>query len=94
MSPGRNPWIAAFLNLVFWGSGYVYIKHRRVLGAGLLFVFFMNLSLLLTIPYSILLYYSELLFIWGMFMWALLSMIFAIDVFYETREIRKYEDMD
>ena len=94
MKHRRNPWLAAFLNFVIWGSGYVYIKHRRFLGAGLIVVFLLNISLLISIPYNMLLSYSEMFFMWVMFMWFLFSLLFAVDVFRETKELRKYEDMD
>ncbi len=94
MKHRRNPWFAAFLNFILWGLGYLYIKHRRFLGVGLVIVFLLNTSLLMTIPYSMLLSYSEMLSIWGMFTWFLLSLLFAVDVFRETKELRKYEDME
>jgi hypothetical protein len=89
MLSGRNPWVAAFLNIITWGAGYLYIGHRRVLGAGLLIVFLLNVMVLISIPYVVLLTYSEMFFIWGMFVWSMLSALFAIDVFNETRELRK-----
>jgi hypothetical protein len=89
MLSGRNPWIAAFLNIITWGAGYLYIGHRRFLGAGLVIVFILNIMVLISIPYVVLLTYSEMLFTWGMFVWAMLSALFAIDVFNETRELRK-----
>ncbi len=94
MKHRRNPLVAAFLNFILWGTGYIYISHRRFLGGGLIVVFLLNASLLVTIPYSMLLAYSEMLFLWGMFMWFLLSILFAVDVFRETMQLRKYEDME
>lgn len=34
----KNPWIAALLNFVFLGAGYVYLKKRKMLGLGLIAV--------------------------------------------------------
>jgi glucan phosphoethanolaminetransferase (alkaline phosphatase superfamily) len=86
MDGRKSPWIAAFLNFVFWGSGYVYIKHRKVFGAGLMLVTSFNLAILVTIPTVIILASSELFFIWLSFIWAAFSLLFAVDVFRETSE--------
>jgi len=32
----KSQWIAFFLNLFLWGSGYIYLKKRQTLGVGLL----------------------------------------------------------
>jgi len=85
----KSPWIAAFLNFVVWGSGYIYIRHRMVLGVGLVLVMIFNLLILLSIPDAIILSSSELFFIWISFLWASLSLLFAIDVYRETRELSK-----
>ncbi len=89
MSYGKSPWIAAFLNFVIWGSGYIYIKHRMILGVGLVIVTFINFFILITIPDTIILRSSELFFIWLSFIWVALSMLFAIDVYKETEELNK-----
>jgi hypothetical protein len=89
MSYNKSPWLAAFLNFVIWGAGYVYIKHRMVLGVGLIFVTFLNFFILLLIPDVILLSNTELFFIWFSFIWFLLSLLFAIDVYKETQELNK-----
>jgi glucan phosphoethanolaminetransferase (alkaline phosphatase superfamily) len=89
MSYGKSPWIAAFLNFVIWGSGYLYIKHRMVLGAGLVLVMLFNFMILIAIPKVIILSSSELFFIWLSFIWAALSVLFAVDVYRETRELNK-----
>jgi len=39
MKKKKNPWIAATLNLLFYGAGYVYAGKRKILGWGLLAVF-------------------------------------------------------
>lgn len=36
---GKNPWIAAMLNFLTYGGGYLYSRIRMRLGAGLLLVF-------------------------------------------------------
>lgn len=36
--PKKNPWIAALLNLLAPGLGYIYAGRRTVFGAGLLLV--------------------------------------------------------
>lgn len=87
MSYGKSPWVAAFLNFVVWGSGYVYARHRMILGVGLIIVTFVNLLILLSIPELIILRSSELFFIWFMFIWLSLSLLFAIDAFKETSEL-------
>jgi hypothetical protein len=89
MSYGKSPWIAAFLNFVFWGSGYVYIKHRMILGIGLVFVYILNFLILLSLPDVILLRSSELFFIWLSFIWFAMSILFALDVYKETEEMNK-----
>ena len=89
MSYGKSPWIAAFMNFVVWGSGYIYIRHRMVLGAGLLLVMFFNVSILLAIPDVIILSSSELFFLWLSFIWAALSVLFAVDVYRETQELNR-----
>jgi len=35
----KNPWIAASLNFVFYGGGYIYAGKKKALGYGLLLVF-------------------------------------------------------
>jgi hypothetical protein len=89
MSYGKSPWIAAFLNFVVWGSGYLYVRHRMVLGVGLVIVTFLNFVILMTIPDVIILSSSELFFIWLSFIWVALSVLFAIDVYRETEELNK-----
>lgn len=89
MGTTKSPWVAAFLNFVIWGSGYLYINHRKVLGAGLLLVMFFNVSILLTIPDVIILSSSELFFLWISFFWVALSVLFAVDVYRETQELNK-----
>jgi hypothetical protein len=89
MSYGKSPWMAAFLNFAVWGSGYLYIRHRMVLGAGLVLVMFFNCLILATIPDVIILASSELFFIWLSFIWVALSTLFAIDVYRETGELNK-----
>lgn len=32
----KNAWIAAFLNFVLWGIGYIYLGKKKGFGAGLL----------------------------------------------------------
>ncbi len=32
----KNPWIAAILNFILYGLGYLYLGKRRALGGGLL----------------------------------------------------------
>ncbi len=32
----KSQWLAFFLNLFLWGSGYIYLKKRQTLGVGLL----------------------------------------------------------
>lgn len=90
MLSGKNPWVAAFLNIVTWGAGYLYIGHRKFLGGGLVIVFFLNVMILASIPYVILLTYSDMFLVWGMFVWAMLSALFSIDVFKEARELGKF----
>ncbi len=31
--PKKNPWIAAVLNFILWGLGYLYIRNKIVFGA-------------------------------------------------------------
>jgi hypothetical protein len=89
MSYGKSPWIAAFLNFVTWGGGYIYIRHRMVLGIGLLLVAIVNFMILVSIPAEIILPSSELFYVWLSFIWAALSLLFAVDVFRETIELNK-----
>jgi len=89
MGAKKSPWAAAFLNFVIWGSGYLYINHRKVLGAGLVIVTFFNFIILMTLPQSIILSSSELFFLWLSFIWIALSVLFAIDVYRETQELNK-----
>jgi len=35
----KNPWIAALLNFLFYGAGYLYAGKKKVLGSGLVLVF-------------------------------------------------------
>ena len=35
----KNAWIAALLNLIFYGAGYIYVGKKKALGWGLLVVF-------------------------------------------------------
>jgi len=89
MSYGKSPWIAAFLNFVVWGAGYVYIRHRMVLGMGLVLVTLFNFMILVTIPDVIILSNTELFFLWFSLIWFALSVLFAIDVYKETTELNK-----
>lgn len=34
----KRPWLAALLNIFIWGTGYFYVKRRRILGTILLLV--------------------------------------------------------
>lgn len=34
----KRPWLAALLNMLFWGMGYFYIKRKKMLGALLLII--------------------------------------------------------
>ena len=87
MKYGRSPWLAAFLNFVIWGLGYVYIGHRMILGLGLVIVSILNFLILISIPETILLSGAELFSMWLSFIWIALSVLFAIDVYRETEEI-------
>jgi hypothetical protein len=89
MSYGKSPWIAAFLNFVVWGSGYVYIGHRMTLGMGLVLVTFFNFLILIMIPDVIILSNTELFFLWFSFIWIALSVLFSIDVYKETQDLNK-----
>jgi hypothetical protein len=89
MSYGKSPWIAAFLNFVVWGLGYIYIRHRMVLGAGLAIITAINFITLISIPAVILLPTSELFFMWLSFIWVALSVLFAIDAYVETMELNR-----
>lgn len=89
MSYGKSPWVAAFLNFSVWGAGYLYIRHRMVLGVGLVAVTFFNLLILLMIPDVIILSSTELFFLWISFVWVSLSFLFAIDCYRETQELNK-----
>lgn len=40
----KNPWVAAVLNFVFYGAGYIYAGKRKELGIGLLIVFLVMLA--------------------------------------------------
>ena len=62
MSQGKNPWIAAILNL-FWGIGYVYLGLKKVLGVPT--IVFVILALILDI-------------ILGIFTAGIASLLFAI----------------
>jgi len=35
----KNPWIAALLNFLFYGGGYIYAGKKKTLGYGLILVF-------------------------------------------------------
>jgi hypothetical protein len=35
----KNPWIAALLNFLFYGAGYIYARKRKALGWGLIIIF-------------------------------------------------------
>jgi hypothetical protein len=89
MSYGKSPWTAAFLNFVIWGAGYIYIRHRMVLGAGLVLVTFFNLLILVTLPDVIILSNTELFFLWFSVVWFALSALFSIDVYRETKELNR-----
>jgi hypothetical protein len=34
----KNPWVAALLNLLFYGAGYLYIGKKKAFGVGLIIV--------------------------------------------------------
>lgn len=87
MGAAKSPWIAAFLNFVIWGSGYIYLKHRIFLGTGLLLVMLFNFAILISIPNEIILSSSELFFIWLSFIWVALSVLFAVDVYREAMDL-------
>ena len=38
LSEYKRPWLAALLNIFLWGTGYFYVKRRRLLGTLLLLV--------------------------------------------------------
>jgi len=42
-TPPPNPLVAAILNFIFLGAGYIYMRKRLKLGFGLLFVFLLSL---------------------------------------------------
>ena len=64
---GRNPWIAAILNL-FFGVGYLYLGYRKVLG-------------LPTILFVVVMLVGEILL--GIFTFGLLSLVTAIILAYD-----------
>ncbi len=87
MGYDKSPWIAAFMNFIFWGSGYVYIKGKSILGIGLLFTSIVNIAIMISIPENVLLANSELFFMWFSFIWVVLSFTFSIDVYFETKKL-------
>lgn len=89
MSRGKSPWLAAFLNFIIWGSGYVYIGRRMILGAGLVMVSILNLIIIISLPKTILLHGSELFSLWLSFIWIMLSVLFAVDVYMEAKGINE-----
>jgi hypothetical protein len=64
---GRNPWVAAILNL-FFGIGYVYLGYKKVLG-------------LPTILFVIVVLVAEILL--GIFTFGILSLVTAIILAYD-----------
>jgi hypothetical protein len=47
----KKPWIAALLNLLFWGLGYIYNGKRKVFGV-MLFISVIALSIVTMLPSS------------------------------------------
>lgn len=64
---GRNPWIAAILNLIF-GIGYIYLGYKKVLG-------------LHPVLFVVLLFVVEI--ITGIFTFGLLSLFIALFLAYD-----------
>jgi len=89
MGYGKSPWLAALFNFLIWGTGYLYIGHRMVLGIGLTIVSILNFLILLSIPQTILLRNSELFSLWLSFIWIALSFLFAEDAYREAREMNR-----
>jgi hypothetical protein len=80
----KNPWLAAILNLFFFGGGYVYNGKRRVMGLGLI------LGWLLIRIGEIKIYLTGLVTDKWLIMFCglvLLQISFAVDAYRETKEI-------
>lgn len=77
----KNPWIAAVLNFVLWGLGYIYIGRRRLFGTLMLISDIMLgiiYFLFLMVPQSFLiLILMEIPFV-------IISLAFAYDAYKET----------
>jgi len=91
MAYGKSAFLAALLNFFVWGAGYLYIGHRMLLGAGLTAISILNMTILLSLPESVLMMGSELFSMWLSFIWIALGLLFAEDVYRETNEMNKVE---
>lgn len=87
MNYGKSPWTAAFLNFLLWGAGYIYIRHRMVLGVGLTLVNVINLSFMLSLPRAVFTMSLDIFFTWLSVFWVIMSSLLALDVYRETKEI-------
>ena len=79
--PKKNPWIAAILNLLLWGLGYLYNGKRIALGVLLLIGdLILNFATL---------YWSTLTLLSAFLPFLLISIGLAYDGYKEAQEINK-----
>lgn len=77
--PRKNPWIAAILNFLWYGFGYVYNGKRVAFGAGLIILELIEYFAFFTI------YSSNV----GLILSLLFGLLFAYDGYNEALEINK-----
>ncbi|MBI2971207.1 MAG: hypothetical protein HYY37_02175 [Candidatus Aenigmarchaeota archaeon] len=78
----RNPYAAAFLNLVFYGLGYLYNGNRPVMAAGLILIGIIEIVSLNFNPMS-------LVKAWTSFPGLLFGLVFAVDGYMDAAAINR-----
>jgi hypothetical protein len=79
----KNPWLAAILNALIPGLGYLYIRKRILFGALLIGWAFAAIVWVSLIPEEI---FNQIFWnVWGVLAMILLAAAFAIDAYKEAR---------
>lgn len=79
----KNPWIAAVLNFLLYGLGYIYNGKRLLFGAGLVIfgIVYFAVLMMLNLP--------EAVWDWITIFGFIFALLFAYDGFQESKELNR-----
>lgn len=86
----KNPWIAAALNFIVWGAGYIYAGQRSGFGILIWISFLMAiLAYVVSIPYIIPASYGALSDTLSLLSYLIFSFALARDAYNEAKKARR-----